>query len=216
MTARDMLDAMTPRRIETGPLLALSGAVLLLISLFLAWFEPGLEAWDIFEVVDLILAAVAVAAILAALGMMVDLPSAPDARILPWLAAIALVLVVATIFDRPPAVGDEGDRDVGLWLALAGAALMAAGTLLGFARVSIAFDVQGRERRQRVAAVDARDAAPTEPVAPTGPGATSGPGATPGPGATSGPGAASGLFAGGKTTPDPTEPLPPTEGKPAP
>jgi hypothetical protein len=148
---------MTPRRIEAGPLLVLAGALLLLVSLFLAWYEPSLEAWDVFEVWDIVLAAVGVAAVLAALGMLTDFPAAPEPRVLPWLSAIGLIVVIASLLDRPPIV-DNGDPDVGLWLALAGTALMAAGTLLGLARVSIAFDVEGRERRRRVAAVDARGA----------------------------------------------------------
>jgi hypothetical protein len=146
---------MTSRRIEAGPLLVLAGAVLLLVSLFLAWYEPSLEAWDVFEVWDLVLAAIGLTALLAALGMLADFPSAPEARILPWLSGVGLIVVVYALLDRPPIV-DQADPDVGLWLALAGTALMAAGTLLGFARVSIAFDVEGRDRRRRVAAVDAR------------------------------------------------------------
>jgi hypothetical protein len=162
----------TTRRIDAGPLLVLAGAVLLLISLFLAWYEPSLEAWDIFELVDVLLAAAGLTAILAALGLLADFPSAPDPRVLPWLSVGALVLVLATLLDRPPVV-EQGDADVGLWLALAAAALMAAGTLLGLARVSIALDVAARERRQRVEAVDARPAdlaeqtAPTEPLPPS-------------------------------------------------
>lgn len=150
----------TTRRIDAGPLLALTGATLLLISLFLDWFEPGLTAWEIFELVDLLLAAAAVATMLAALGMMADFPGAPDARILPWSSALPFLLVVATLLDRPPAVGD-GDADVGVWLALAASALMAAGALLTSARVSIAFDVAARERR--------RAAEPTAPTAPMPP-----------------------------------------------
>lgn len=196
---------MTNRRIDAGPLLALAGALLLLVSLFLAWYEPSLEAWDIFEIVDLLLAAAAIAALLAALGMLADFPSAPDARLLPWAAALALVLVVATLLDRPPVVG-EGDPDVGLWLALAGAALMGAGALLALARVSLAFNVEARERRTRVEAVDARPGEGGPAGAPPGP--------TGGPGASVAAGSGAGL-GGSPATPAPhqgdTLPLPPTE-----
>ena len=47
------------RRIEAGPVLVGLGAVVLLISLFLDWYQPGVTAWDAFEVLDLLLAALA-------------------------------------------------------------------------------------------------------------------------------------------------------------
>src|SRR5688572_14432636 len=119
----------TNRRIDAASVLAFLGALLLLVSLFLDWYEPDLSAWDVFEVLDLVLAAVAVAAILAAVGRLTD------ENLLPWLGGIALVLVVATLLDRPPVVGD-GDPDVGLWLALAGVACLAAGALLSVSRIS--------------------------------------------------------------------------------
>jgi len=180
------------RRLDAGPLIAVAGALLLLVSLFTAWYEPSLEAWDIFEFLDLLLAALAITGALAALALIVDLPSAPDGRWLGWSAAAALVLVVATLLDSPPAVGDQ-DIDVGLWLALAGSALMAAGALLGVARVSITFDVAARERRDRVAAVRAeREEAAADP-APRG-GSLLTPDEAPPP----------------PPPPEPTEPLPPT------
>ena len=48
------------RRIDTGVLVAAAGAVMLLVSLWLHWFEPELSAWETFEVWDIVLAASAV------------------------------------------------------------------------------------------------------------------------------------------------------------
>ena len=55
------------RRFEMGPLLVALGAVLLLVSLFLDWYGP-LSAWDAFEVVDVLLAALAVLSLVGGLG----------------------------------------------------------------------------------------------------------------------------------------------------
>jgi hypothetical protein len=145
---------MPARRIEVGPLLAVLGALMLLVSLFLDWYDPGVTAWEVFEVLDLLLAAVAVVGLLAALRMVGVAVPAPESNAMSWAAGIALVLVLATLLNHPPAVG-SAEIDVGLWLALAGSALMAAGALLSMARVHIRVDVESR--RRRVVAVDARD-----------------------------------------------------------
>jgi peptidoglycan/LPS O-acetylase OafA/YrhL len=147
------------RRIDAGPLIALLGAILLLVSLFLAWYEPSTEAWDAFEITDLLLAGLGIAAVLAALSTIADTPGRIDSRWLPWLAAAALVLVVNALLSPPPAI--DADPTTGLWLALAGAALLSAGALLVVASVSITLDVSSRERRQRVPATDTR---PTEKI----------------------------------------------------
>src|SRR4051794_34687827 len=140
------------RRIEVGPLLTAVGSVLLLVSLFLRWFDTGATAWEVFEVVDLLLAAATVAALLAAAGAMGLPVPALDPRVLAWAAGVALVLVVQALLDHPPAAR-ELDPEVGLWLALISAVLMTVGALLSFARIRISLDVQAR--RTRVPAVPA-------------------------------------------------------------
>ncbi|MEA2296185.1 MAG: hypothetical protein QOE86_3824 [Solirubrobacteraceae bacterium] len=158
---------MTPRRIEAGPLVALLGAVVLLVSLFLNFYTPGLTAWRVFEVLDLVLAAAAIVGGLAAASLAGAPIPAIDARVLGYSAASALVIVVATLLNHPPAVGDTADPDLGLWLALAGSALMAAGALFATARVHVTLTVE--QRRTRVAAVDARPVAEPEAAPPAPP-----------------------------------------------
>ena len=145
---------MTPRRIEAGPLVALVGAVVLLVSLFLDFYDPGLTAWQVFEVLDLVLAAAAIVGGYAALSLAGAPVPAVDGRVLGYAAGTAFVLVVATLLNHPPAVSGSADPAIGLWLALAGSALMAAGALFATARVHITLNVE--QRRTRVAAVDAR------------------------------------------------------------
>ncbi len=146
------------RRFEVGPVLVTLGALLLLVSLFLDWYEPGLTAWTAFEIVDLLLAVLAIAAASAAIGLLV-----PDAALLErrWVAPLviaALVLAAAQLLDPPPAAGEE-DPPGGGWRALASALLMALGAVLTFGRVSFAVTVEGRDPVRRVAAVDARGGA---------------------------------------------------------
>lgn len=129
------------RRLEAGPLLTGAGAILLVISLFLEWYEPGLDAWTSFEVWDLVLAALVIAALVAVAGRMGFGRPRPNS----WLlvpSAVASVVVVAAIVNHPPAAGGVGnDPMTGIWLALAGTALMLAGTVLTVARISVAVNV---------------------------------------------------------------------------
>jgi amino acid transporter len=142
------------RRFELGPIIVLAGAVLLLVSLFLDWYG-GLTAWDVFELVDLLLAALAVAAIAAALSTIVPDVIPADRRWLPWLVAAAVVIVAVSIINRPPAAAGRG-VDTGAWLAFGASLGMLIGAVLSLSRVSFSVAVEGRELRQRVAAVDER------------------------------------------------------------
>jgi hypothetical protein len=157
------------RRFEVGPMLVALGALALLVSLFMDWYGP-LSAWQAFEVVEVALAALAVAALLVALGLLV-----PDLEYLErrWLPAIVLavaVLVAAELVDPPPAAGEDTLGD-GAWLAFGAALVMLSGTVLCFGRVSLAVAVEGRELRERVPVVDHRqDTTETAAVTSTEPG----------------------------------------------
>jgi hypothetical protein len=61
----------------------------------------------------------------------------------------------------PPAAADLA-RASGCWIALGAAALQLFGALLTLSRVSFAINIEGRDTRRRVAAVDARDPTTTE------------------------------------------------------
>jgi hypothetical protein len=126
---------------EAGLLAIALGAILLLISLFLEWFEPGIEAWDVFEVWDLVLAALAIAALMAVAGRLGYAPPRPNS----WLMAagiVTFVVVVAALLDPPPLVDGPGhDPSTGLWLALVSSILMLAGTAISVARISVALNI---------------------------------------------------------------------------
>jgi hypothetical protein len=143
------------RRFEVGPVLVALGALVLLVSLFLDWYG-ALTAWEAFEVVEVLLGALAVVALVIAVGQLM-----PDLEYIErrWLPAVVLaiaVLVAAEIIDPPPAAGGE-DPATGAWLAFGSALVMFIGTVLTFGRVRLAVSVEGREvERERVAVVDHR------------------------------------------------------------
>jgi hypothetical protein len=124
-----------PIRISLGPIVTALGAILLLVALFLDWFEPGFSAWTGFEVWDLVLALLALAAIAAAArhtGLLRDGPGLPL-----WLpGAIALAIVASQLINHPPAA-DGADKLTGAWLALAASAVMALGWLLSRVRFAL-------------------------------------------------------------------------------
>jgi hypothetical protein len=151
------------RRIEAGPVLVALGALVVLVSVFLDWYEPNVTAWEAFEVLDLVMAALAVAGIVAAAGTV-----RPDAAVierhqLPLVVVGLTVVVASQILDPPPAAA--GDPILGAWLALGGALAMCAGAVLTLGRVSFALTVEGRDTRRHVSAVDAR----TDPTTTEGP-----------------------------------------------
>jgi hypothetical protein len=150
------------RRFEIGPLIVAVGSLVLLVSLFMNWYA-GESAWGVFEVAGVLLAALAVAALLASLGMIAEEIGVLDARWLPAVVLASAVLVIAEILSPPPVVGGA-DPQKGAWLAFAAALVMLLGTVLSLGRVSFSFAIEGREPR-RVAAVDHRPP-PTETGAP--------------------------------------------------
>jgi len=154
-------------RFDAGTGLVAVGAVLLLVSLFIDWYDPGGDAWAVFEALDLALAGAAVCGLLAVAPRF---GTGGLGRALPLITAAALATVIVQLFDQPPAARDA-DLATGAWLALAATALMAGGALLGAASISVTVDVRGRERRRRAAAIDAREGAAEAAEAPAEPAA---------------------------------------------
>ena len=64
------------RQIQIGPVIAAAGAVLLIVSLFLDWYDE-FSAFTVFEVLDLVLVALALAMLVAlveAMGLVRGIP----------------------------------------------------------------------------------------------------------------------------------------------
>ncbi len=161
------------RRFDIGPFVLALGALVLLVSLFLTWFDGALvlNAWEAFEITDLLLAGLAIAAFVAALGLITPAVDYVDRRFVPWIVGAAFVLVADQLIRRPSA-SDNADLGTGAWMAFAAIVVMVLGAVLSLTKVSFAVAVEGRDRRRRVAAVDHRPP-PTETGAPVARSSTS-------------------------------------------
>jgi hypothetical protein len=144
-----------PERINAGQILVVVGAVALFVSLFLNWYEgtftreSGLSAWTAFEILDILLAGLAVAAIAAS----VSIPRREGGTTpisghwLPLIGLAAFVLVAVTLLNDPPGARDRG-LELGAWIALAGSAALAVGGLLNLARISLVVTTRPTEHER--------------------------------------------------------------------
>src|SRR5215210_7467708 len=146
-------------QIPIGPLVASIGAVLLIVSLGLDWYAD-LSGFNSFEFLDLllvVLALVTLASLAAALGL-IRTPLRPGTPLV--VGVVALVVVLSQLVNHPPAgIGD--DVETGLWLGLAGAALMLVGAVLSTARIAIAV-----QPRRPGAGPDRAEPPPPPPATP--------------------------------------------------
>jgi hypothetical protein len=122
---------MDPRRLRSGELLALAGAVALAVLSFLPWYRSAsghLTAWDLFGLTDvLIVIAIVPALALAAASVFERSPAVPVALEV-WTSVLALpacVAIAVRLLDKP-------DHATALqpasWLSLiAGLAVFAGG-----------------------------------------------------------------------------------------
>jgi hypothetical protein len=151
MTDEGQSIARAERMLDAGTLLIALGAAALAVSLFMNWygvgFDQAISAWTAFEFVDMLLAALALAA-LVAVGQRIIAPATEP--VLPtWVhvvcGPIALVIVCVSLIDEPPAAGSaSATLEIGGWIAFAAAAVMTIGALLTRVRISVV--VGARER----------------------------------------------------------------------
>lgn len=119
--------------------------MVLFVSLFLDWYQPGLTAWTVFEVLDLVLAVLALAgAWILVSSLLIESP--PRDGLLPMVGGVAFVVVVSQLINHPPAAQGASPQ-LGAWLGLAGSALMAVGAALSLAHVSLTISFSPRERQ---------------------------------------------------------------------
>ena len=159
------------RRFDIGPFVLVVASLVLLVSLFLTWNDGDigqLNAWELFEITDLVLAVLAVAAIVAAAGLIAPDIDYVDRRYVPWIVGAAFLLVVNHMLG--PSIGPR-QLGTGVWLAFGATVVMIAGAVLSLTKVSVAVAVEGRDRRQRVSTVDHRQ--PTESNEPVARSSTS-------------------------------------------
>lgn len=104
---------MNTSRLSQGDMIAGGGAVALFLFLFLDWFGP-VSAWEGFDILDLVLAAIAIAVIVLvatrAMGNDVSVPGGRAEAI--FLLGFAATMIVLTF------VLEGEERKIGIWLAL--------------------------------------------------------------------------------------------------
>lgn len=146
-----------PQRFEAASLATLFGSVLLLVSPFLTWFDPGGSAWSLFELLDLLLVGCALYVGVTATMRLLDVDRGGDRRGVPVAGGLAFAATLFAMLEPPPVALDAG-LGFGAWLALFGAMIILAAGLLDLARVSVTVNIGGQ------APDDDAPIAPREPM----------------------------------------------------
>lgn len=147
-----------PGRISPGETIAGGAGVALFVFLFLHWFE-GTSAWAAFDVVDFLLAAIALlaVAVAGARAMGNDVFGERSAAVLAVSGIVATSIILTFIL--------EGDgRKIGLWLAFLAALALVYG---GWQAMNEAPGTRGP--LANVGGAAGGSAVPTSPTAPTTP-----------------------------------------------
>jgi hypothetical protein len=121
--------------LSLGDLVGAVSGLGLLVSSFLPWYSAGGEnatAWQSFAVIDLVMAAAAVAGlsvvVVVLIGLSVSYPVAGSA-VTTLFGGLALILIAYRLIN-PPGGADVG-REIGAWLGLVAAAGVTLGGYLG-------------------------------------------------------------------------------------
>lgn len=126
-------------RANIANLIAAGGAALLILSLFLTWFDvgddEGYSGWKIFTLADIVLFLIALAALAlgaaGATGNAAKLPNFLRPSILKWLGAVALTIALAFTIELTSGEFGEGiDMSIGAILGVLSAAAILAGGIL--------------------------------------------------------------------------------------
>jgi hypothetical protein len=118
------------KRIRAGELLALAGAVCVIVSLFEPWYESptgSLDAWDTFGPGLVFVMLAAASAIVLFLAALTERSTALPVASAVWTFTLGLLAVIAAfvrVLERPD---HSTSLCVGAWLALAGAVAILGG-----------------------------------------------------------------------------------------
>jgi Na+-transporting NADH:ubiquinone oxidoreductase subunit NqrE len=119
------------KRLRIGELLALAGAICVIVSLLQRWYENAagnLSAWDTFGPAVALLIAAALAALVLVVSTITERSTALPVAAAVWSTLLGFVAVIAAIvrvLERP----DHATAlCLGAWLALAGAVLILVGS----------------------------------------------------------------------------------------
>jgi hypothetical protein len=133
---------MRETHIPVGSLLAAIGGILLIVSLGLDWYGDfsAFTSFEVWDLVLLVLGLLTLGLLAAALGLLRSRFRTGTGLVV---GATALIIVLSQLINHPPA-GIDLDEGTGLWLGLAGSALMLLGAVLSTARIAISVEPRGR------------------------------------------------------------------------
>ncbi len=118
------------KRLRLGELLALAGAICVIVSLFERWYEGPtgtLDAWDTFGPGVVLLLAATAAALAMVASALTERSTALPVSTAVWCVLLGLLAVIAAlvrVFERPD---HASEVCIGAWLALAGSVAILAG-----------------------------------------------------------------------------------------
>jgi hypothetical protein len=112
---------------QLSALIALVGSGLLFVSLFMEWYDPGVDAWRAFELLDLVLAGAAIFAFSTAAAALFGERWPARGRSLPAIGGAAALIVLSQIIQPPPLIPTDASVRTGAWLALVGALILSGG-----------------------------------------------------------------------------------------
>ena len=121
------------RRLRAGEWITALGGAVLLVALFIPWYDEGAAdptGWQALTVTDVILALVAIAALLVPVVTAQQRTPAVPLAMEALLTLAGLVAVVLTAIHELSLPGDASGRQLGVGLALVGAALILIGAWL--------------------------------------------------------------------------------------
>jgi hypothetical protein len=118
-------------KVRAGELLALVGALLVVVSLLLAWYEGGasgtLDAWDTFGPGVVLIIAAAAAALAMFASALAERSSALPVTTIVWTIVLALAGVIAAVVRLLERPDHASGLCAGPWLALTGTLAILAG-----------------------------------------------------------------------------------------
>ena len=109
---------------DNAPLIAAGGGLLLLISLFMSWIADG-SFWELYDIVDVLFALIALLAIAVGVGTFTGNPINPPGGAGPSVYTSGLVAFAISAFH----VLEGDERKIGMFIALIGTIAMIVGGL---------------------------------------------------------------------------------------
>jgi hypothetical protein len=122
---------MKPSRLRLGELIAFGGAVCVIVALTLPWYENlegKLSAWSTFGPAVVMLMVAAAVALVLVIATLTERSTALPVAAAVWgtlFGAIGTIAAVVRVLERPH---DASSLCAGAWLALAGAVLILVGS----------------------------------------------------------------------------------------